>query len=67
MRLKKQLYEENEVPEYWVFDPEHEMVLQFHLTDTGVYSPATIYINEDILHAVIFPDLHIDLGGIFRV
>ena len=66
MRIKKLLYEENEIREYWIFDPEHETVHQFHLTDAGVYSPATIYINEDILDCVIFPDLKIELKEVFN-
>lgn len=65
MRVKKQLYEENGVREYWIFDPEHETVHQFYLTEEGVYSPATIYINEDTLNCFIFNDLTIDLKEIF--
>lgn len=65
MRIKKQLYEENEIREYWIFDPEHETVHQFHLTDAGVYSPANIYINEDTLNCVIFPDLKMSLEEVF--
>lgn len=65
MRIKKQLYEENEIKEYWIFDPERETVHQFHLTETGVYSPATIYINDDVLHCVIFPELKINLKEVF--
>lgn len=65
MRVKKQLYEENEIREYWIFDPEHETVHQFYLTDAGVYSPANIYINEDLLNSVIFPDLNVNLKEIF--
>lgn len=65
MRLKKQLYEENQVREYWIFDPEHETVFQFHLTAAGVYSPATIYVSEDILESAIFTDLKVDLKAVF--
>ncbi len=66
MRLKKSLYEENEIREYWIVDPEHETVHQFHLTEEGIYSPATIYINEDFLDGVIFPDLKIELMEVFK-
>lgn len=65
MRLKKGLYEENDIREYWIFDPERETVHQFHLVAPGVYSPATIYINEDVLNCVIFPDLKIPLWEVF--
>lgn len=65
MRIKKQLYEENQVREYWIFDPEHETVHQFILTDAGVYTPPVIYIHDDTLVSGIFPDLHLDLLEIF--
>lgn len=66
MRLKKQLYEENEVREYLIFDPERETVHQFHLTESGTYSPATIYVNDDVLKCVIFPSFEIELKAIFQ-
>jgi Uma2 family endonuclease len=66
MKIKKQLYEESEIREYWIFDPERECAFQFHLTDAGIYSPATIYVKEDILNCVIFPDLNIHLEEVFR-
>ncbi len=66
MRLKKELYEENGIREYWIFDPERETVHQFHLVQPERYSPATIYINEDTLNCVIFPDLQIPLLEVFN-
>jgi Uma2 family endonuclease len=66
MRLKKSLYEENGIREYWIFDPEHETVHQFSLTEAEIYSHATIYAFDDILDCVIFPDLKIELLEIFK-
>lgn len=66
MRLKKDLYEENGVREYWIFDPERETVHQFHLAESGAYGPASIYMKEDVLECAIFPDMHIDLAEVFR-
>ena len=66
MRLKKDLYEESGVLEYWIFDPERETVLQLHLTELGAYSLPRVYINEDVLQSVIFPDLRIELAEVFR-
>ncbi len=65
MRVKKHLYEENQVREYWIFDPEHETVHQFILTESGVYAPPVILISDDILTGGIFPDLHLPLQEIF--
>jgi Uma2 family endonuclease len=66
MKLKKALYEESGVREYLIFDPEHENVFQFYLTETDVYSPATIYVDDEILTSVIFPDFQINLKEIFE-
>ncbi len=66
MKTKKLLYEENEILEYWIFDPERETVHQFHLTETGVYSPASIYVKDETLNCVIFPDFKIPLEEIFK-
>lgn len=66
MKTKKLLYEENVIQEYWIIDPEHENAFQFHLTDEGVYSFATIYVNDDTFNSVIFPGLMIDLNEIFK-
>jgi Uma2 family endonuclease len=65
MRTKKDLYAETGVREYWIIDPEHENAFQFLLLNDDTYSPATIYINEDILNCSIFPDLKIHLKKVF--
>jgi Uma2 family endonuclease len=65
MKIKKQLYEENEIREYWIIDPEHEFALQFHLTDEGAYSPPSIVVKEDLLYSVVFSDLKIKLEEVF--
>jgi Uma2 family endonuclease len=65
MKIKKLLYEENAVREYWIVDPDHETVFQFHLTDTELYSPATIYASDDLLQSVVFPDFTVELTPIF--
>ncbi|MEQ1745565.1 MAG: Uma2 family endonuclease [Saprospiraceae bacterium] len=67
MKTKKQLYEENEIREYWIFDPDHGYVFQFCLTEAGVYGPVTIYVQDDTLHCSIFPDLKINLEEVFQL
>lgn len=66
MKTKKLLYEENQVREYWILDPERECAFQFHLTETDLFGPATIYTHEDVLECEIFPDLKINLLEIFK-
>lgn len=65
MKLKKALYEENGIREYWIIDPEHETAFQFHLLENGLYSPASIYASDDTFESVIFPNLFVDLNEIF--
>jgi hypothetical protein len=59
------LYEENEIREYWILDPEREFALQFYLTDAGVYSPPALVMKEDSLESVVFPDLKVNLEEVF--
>ena len=66
MKIKKLLYEENGVREYWIIDPEHETAFQFHLTDADSYSPATIYVSDELLNCVIFPGLVVSLTEVFK-
>jgi len=66
MRIKKNLYEESGVREYWIVDPEHETIFQFHLMDNGVFSPATIYTNDETLTSAAFPDFKLEIKEIFK-
>lgn len=66
MTIKKQLYEEHGVREYWIFASEHGHVIRYHLTDDGVFSVPSIFVKEDILPSVIFPDLTINLNDVFQ-
>ena len=67
MRTKLRLYEENAVKEYWIVDFDHEQVFQFILNDTGLYNPPVIYVSDEVLNCALFPDLKIDLEGLFAV
>ena len=66
MRTKKELYEENEVKEYWIIDPTHETLLQYSLQDDGTYTPPQIFVNDEIVQSTVFATLTIDLSEIFE-
>lgn len=65
MRLKKSLYEENGVREYWIIDPERETLLQFVLQPNGVYAPPAIFVSDEQAQSAIFPELKVNLEEIF--
>ncbi len=65
MKIKKELYEENAVREYWVIDPDHETVHQFVLNKKSVFDAPTIYSSDDILKSFIFKGFELDLEKLF--
>lgn len=65
MKIKKQLYEENLIREYWIIDPEHETVHQFVLGDNHLYNPPIIYVSEDVVYSDIFKELQVPLEKVF--
>ena len=67
MSFKKKLYEENEIPEYWIFDPDREVVIRFNLDKTlNKYGRPLFFFDNEILESEVFPDLKIDLKKIFK-
>jgi Uma2 family endonuclease len=66
MRTKKELYEENEVKEYWIIDATHETLLQYNLLENGKFSPPFIFVNDESVQSSIFPSLNISLMELFE-
>lgn len=66
MRTKKELYEENEVKEYWIIDPTHETLFQYILQENGTYSPPQIFVNDETVESPVFSMLKINLSEIFE-
>lgn len=65
MRLKKDLYAESGVSEYWIVDPTHETLIRYQLEGNGVYGPAAIFVGDEVVPSVIFPDLTVALAEVF--
>lgn len=66
MKTKKELYEENQVREYWIIDPDHETVILYFLQQDGVYSLPKIILSDDLAASQIFPDLSVNLSKLFE-
>ncbi len=58
--LKKQLYEQSSVPEFWIVDPEEQCVRQYRLLPEGRYA-APIECTQKITFAANTGDVTVDL------
>ena len=66
MKLKKNLYEETGVREYWIIDPEHETAVTYYLQNDGTYSVPSIFVSDDVVNPTIFPDFSVELEPLFE-
>jgi Uma2 family endonuclease len=66
MKIKKDLYAEAGVREYWIVDPERETLTRFLLEADGeTYGLAQIFTSGEAVKAVVFEDLVVELEGVF--
>jgi len=65
MKSKFALYQEEGVREYWVVDPERELVFVY-VADNKKFKP-TIPIADDYVYSTIFPDFKIHTSDIFHI
>ena len=63
-RVKLSLYERSGVPEYWIVDPQTEIVQVFRLSD-GRYADGMEFRKEDTLDSPLLPGLTIPLSEVF--
>lgn len=63
---KFNLYQENEVKEYWLVNPEGRSLQIFHLED-GEYQEYEIFEDkEEIISSKLFPELKIKMTEVFE-
>ena len=60
---KLMLYQRNHVQEYWIVDPENDIITAYRLTEKG-YVP-TIYTSADIATMDALPGFEINLAEVF--
>lgn len=65
MRIKKDLYAEAGVREYWIIDTTHETLLRYSLEENDVYSLPSLFVNDEVVPSIIFPTFNIALAEIF--
>ena len=65
MKSKFVLYQEEGVREYWVVDPERELVFVY-VAENKKFKP-TIPIADDYVYSTIFPDFKIHTSDLFHI
>lgn len=65
---KFNVYEENEVREYWIVNPDAQTMEIFILNNARLESAAILNVKEGTtqVNSVIFPGLVVDLNGLFK-
>ena len=63
---KLNLYEKNQVAEYWIIHPVDKIVMVYRLLENGNYGRAEVYAEKDSVKVGIFDDFVIDLKEIFK-
>ncbi|MEA3446748.1 MAG: Uma2 family endonuclease [Bacteroidota bacterium] len=66
IKIKYNLYEENEVREYWIVFPNEKAVMVYDLDKNGVYQPRPIDEDQRYVELKILDDFRIDLDEVFR-
>jgi Uma2 family endonuclease len=66
--VKRELYERTGVSEYWVVDPERDVVRAYRLGPDGRFVAPQEYSARagDVLTTALLPGLDLPLAGIFR-
>ncbi|MDZ7879535.1 MAG: Uma2 family endonuclease [Saprospiraceae bacterium] len=65
MKIKKELYEQSSVREYWVIDPERETVHRYNLATEDKYGGPEVFVSDDTMLSIIFPTINIPLEELF--
>jgi len=65
LKLKKNLYAESGVREYWIVDPTHETLSRYNMEENGTYGRPLIFVNDETMPSLIFPDFTLDLVELF--
>ena len=63
---KLNLYEKNQVSEYWIIHPMDKIVMVYRLLENGNYGRAEVYSEKDRVKVGIFDDFVMDLKEIFK-
>ena len=65
MKIKKDLYAETGVREYWIVDPVHETAARYNMATEDTYERPLIFVSDEAMPSIIFPDLTLTLSELF--
>lgn len=65
MKEKFEIYEESGVREYWIVEPSEKICLVYTLNDAGKYIGHRPFIETEIMHSFVFPEMAINLSEVF--
>jgi Uma2 family endonuclease len=65
MRDKKNLYAEAGVREYWIVSAAYETITRFNLETDEEYGRPLIFVNDELMPSVVFPDFNLQLSDVF--
>jgi Uma2 family endonuclease len=65
MKIKRELYAESGVQEYWVVDPARETLTRCNLDNESGYDRPLIFVSDELVTSAVFPDLVLDLKELF--
>ncbi len=65
MKIKRALYAESGVRDYWIVDPNVETVYRFYIEKEGSFGNPDIFVSPDPMPSLVFLDFTLDLAELF--
>jgi len=66
MSDKFQVFEENGVREYWLVEPNDNVIIVYVLNDEGKYIGLRPYTEDDVITSGVLPGLEVSVSRIFE-